>query len=87
MAARDGWRFVLDEAGRRELEAARVASDERTRLALNKLRRFDNVLPGRQGKPYLDVTYSLDGLLARVRVYFDDCFAARPKREVRSEGG
>ncbi len=64
-----GWRFVLDEAARREMEAARIASDERTRLTLSKFRRVQDILPGFEAHAYLDTTMEMDGLTARVRVY------------------
>ena len=82
-----GWRLVLDESWRGECEAARVASDERTRLALNKIRRFDNILPGREKQAYVDMTEAQGGLVARVRIFFDDGFSGRAELVVRGEGG
>ena len=66
------WRLVLDEAGARELEAARVASDERCRLALDEIRRVNHVNripPELQGHAYLDFSLEMDGLTARLRIY------------------
>ena len=59
---------LQNEAGLRELEAARVASDERTRLALHEAKRIDDVLPGREETALPRPHLGDGGLRVRVRI-------------------